>query len=526
MPRVISFLLVVLLVWDCGYPVPVFLRLAAGAEAGKPSEIVRLDGRFMAVGSAPSWSPGGNSIVYRQGDELKIRDIASGKTRLLAPLGRSPAWSAGDGRYIAFVRGRAGEEEICVCDTAGGPPQRIIPGKGPYWSSDGRTLCFCGLRKPEYYAISVDRQEPAHAIAPPGDFISGAGIPSRDGLRVARLSGDYLKIVQRTVEKSTRDWPVNREVDDMPAWSPDGRYLAYAGFRCASGVILGVLDVERDLLLRVGDDHFGCPRWSPDGNELAVVVQRNGQGEIWSIATSALKRSRPMAPACEWSAVPQAAADLIGPWHRPRGSVFAIDLSHHYTAAKIGVGEGNSLDLAAGTHLLAGIEFQVGNGMIQLQGGSVPTMPPAASGIPVHRRLVRLYILHATQYGMASHGVSEGELISEYRVRYADGDIATIPVNIGQDVRDWWSSSQQPLSRGQVAWAGTNKAVSQDYYLRLYLSTWRNPHPEKSVESIDYVVAKSKAAPFCVAITGEAPQSVARESQASGRDPNGIAGAR
>jgi hypothetical protein len=40
--------------------------------------------------------------------------------------------------------------------------------------------------------------------------------------------------------------------------------------------------------------------------------------------------------------------------------------------------------------------------------------------------------------------------------------------------------------------------------LRLYLSAWKNPHPEKKVASLDYVsMVERDSAPFCVAITVE-----------------------
>lgn len=268
---------------------------------------------------------------------------------------------------------------------------------------------------------------------------------------------------------------------------------------------------------------MGCPRWSPDGSRLAVVVRRTGGTEIWSVATSALERSYPLAPACACPKVPQAAAELIGPWHRPQGKLVPIDLSRQanrqYTDSQGEQTGNNLLELPPGDRVLAGILFRTGSRMIQLQGDRFPTMPPSVEGIPVHRRLVHLDILHATQLGFASQGVREGELIAEYRLRYADGDRATIPVAIGQDVRDWWSEDKNHVSRGQMVWVGSNAAVLERHlYLRLYLSRWKNPYPEKVVKSIDYVSMKSNAAPFCVAITAEEPRTVTGERQALGHD--------
>ena len=55
-------------------------------------------------------------------------------------------------------------------------------------------------------------------------------------------------------------------------------------------------------------------------------------------------------------------------------------------------------------------------------------------------------------------------------------------------------------------WVGRNAATKEaKIYLRLYLSVWENPHPEKTVASLDYVSAMTDAAPFCAAITVEMP---------------------
>jgi hypothetical protein len=221
---------------------------------------------------------------------------------------------------------------------------------------------------------------------------------------------------------------------------------------------------------------------------------------------SMTESAAPLAPACACPDVPQAAAELLGPWHSPAGKLVPIDLGRYFNSDKRGAGDDNPLDLAAGTRVLAGVEFQIGDRMIQLQGQQVPQMPPSVEGIPVQRRIVRLYILHATQFGTKERDVRDGELIAEYRVRYADRDMETVPVVVGQDVRDWWAVDRSQVSRSQVAWAGSNKAVLKNNgYVRLYLSTWQNPHPEKTVACIDYVSMKSKAAPFCVAITAEEP---------------------
>ena len=91
-----------------------------------------------------------------------------------------------------------------------------------------------------------------------------------------------------------------------------------------------------------------------------------------------------------------------------QGKLVPIDLSGQATGEKRGTIAGNTLELAAGRRVLAGVDFQIGNRMIQLRGQKMPQMPPAVIVIPVHRRAVRLFILHATQHALATNGFHDG----------------------------------------------------------------------------------------------------------------------
>ena len=115
----------------------------------------------------------------------------------------------------------------------------------------------------------------------------------------------------------------------------------------------------------------------------------------------------------------------------------------------------------------------------------------------------KLYILHATGWG------KEGEVIGQYKVHYEDETEETISIVYGKDVRNWWNiDHSKPVSRGKVVWEGSNLAATRDANatLRLYLTMWKNPQPEKEVVSIDYIsTKKTYPAPFCVAMTVEEP---------------------
>jgi len=200
-----------------------------------------------------------------------------------------------------------------------------------------------------------------------------------------------------------------------------------------------------------------------------------------------------------------------------------VDLRPHANqklADNFGSGrEGNNLTaLPRGEQTFAGVKFQVGDGLLQLGSTLLKEQKPdQVEGIKVGRTFARLHLLHATGYGNGSvigeEGmkddplyVADGTPIAEYRVRYEDGSGAVIPVVYGRDVRDWWfTDNSKGVTRGKVAWEGENElAKGFGCRVRLYLTTWENPHPEKKVASIDYVKrGDGPAAPFCAAITLE-----------------------
>ena len=70
-----------------------------------------------------------------------------------------------------------------------------------------------------------------------------------------------------------------------PAWSPDGRELAYVSFETRKAVVW-VQDVgsgtRRQLANYRGSN--SAPAWSPDGRDLAVTLSRDGGSQIFLVA--------------------------------------------------------------------------------------------------------------------------------------------------------------------------------------------------------------------------------------------------
>lgn len=69
-----------------------------------------------------------------------------------------------------------------------------------------------------------------------------------------------------------------------PAWSPDGRQIAYVSFEKKRAQIFTV-DVEtgKRRLLTDFPGINGAPAWSPDGRQLAVVLSKGGNPKIYTV---------------------------------------------------------------------------------------------------------------------------------------------------------------------------------------------------------------------------------------------------
>ena len=162
-----------------------------------------------------------------------------------------------------------------------------------------------------------------------------------------------------------------------------------------------------------------------------------------------------------------------------------------------------------GEREFARVKFKVGEKCVQLASPLlVKERPARVEGIAVGRKAEKLHFLHTTLFGRGTPRIEEGDTIAEYKVTFDDGTSATVPVKYGEDVRDWWHGKDAPAPAGckvKVAWEGDNEpAKAAGHVIRLYLTTWKNPHPGKKVASIDFARTDgTPASPILVALTAE-----------------------
>jgi TolB protein len=80
--------------------------------------------------------------------------------------------------------------------------------------------------------------------------------------------------VERLCESPTREM--------RPAWSPDGRRIAFTSVRDGSHEIY-VINADGSGLRRITNhperDDFAA--WHPDGNRVVAVSERDGEQDLW-----------------------------------------------------------------------------------------------------------------------------------------------------------------------------------------------------------------------------------------------------
>jgi hypothetical protein len=214
----------------------------------------------------------------------------------------------------------------------------------------------------------------------------------------------------------------------------------------------------------------------------------------------------------------------------PAASYFQVDLSKHVNQSfyePMLKADGNDLASFAGAattetprKTLKGIPFRLDGVVLVGPGASVngftgESIPVAkeVKGIPVGRKAQELHFLHSTNWF-----APKDTKIAAYVVNYADGSKAEIPIRYGVDVLDWWAVPMDAdrgasVTEGLVAWTGTNAATVRsgpELQIRLFLKTWKNPHPDQEIKTLDVVAGEYKGggmngapAPFLVAVSGK-----------------------
>ena len=224
---------------------------------------------------------------------LGVVKVADGSLRVLKSLEwRRPdgIWFSPDSRYLAYdlpVGDPNSQHDIFVMAVDGS--QESVAVEHPAfeyasgWSPDGKLLLFTSDRTEglSLWGIPIKDGRPAGepqslrhyigsgrslGLTASGTLYWGTGTPNRD-LQIAALDLSTGRLLTQPLNPISDYVGKNRS----PAWSPDGRQIAFVRSR-QFGRTIGILTVETGGVreLRPPLAAFNRPRWSPDGRTLAL----------------------------------------------------------------------------------------------------------------------------------------------------------------------------------------------------------------------------------------------------------------
>ncbi|HEY3330840.1 MAG TPA: glycoside hydrolase family 2 TIM barrel-domain containing protein [Capsulimonadaceae bacterium] len=135
-----------------------------------------------------------------------------------------------------------------------------------------------------------------------------------------------------------------------------------------------------------------------------------------------------------------------------------------------------------------------GRAVITLRGqGHDLASPASVTGIAAGCKADKLWFLQTACWAIENE---VHQVLGRYTIRYDDGTTAVFPLREGIELSDWWDP--KPLAGSRVGWSGRNPMHAP---VGLYVTEWTNPHPDKTIASIDLEGNLAQAQIVLVGIT-------------------------
>lgn len=130
-------------------------------------------------------------------------------------------------------------------------------------------------------------REAAHRVAD-SVYERLTGVPGTSGTKLLFVEkkgeGNFQLMVADADGENPRLLAASREPMMSPAWSPDGKRVAFAGYERGRSAVFVLTLASLSARTLVADPGVnGAPAWSPDGRSIALTMSSGGSADIWVI---------------------------------------------------------------------------------------------------------------------------------------------------------------------------------------------------------------------------------------------------